>query len=166
MYIFGSFFCFLVISIHSLLAEGDPSRPRRRGAPCSISIHSLLAEGDLILSLILYSSSVFQSTPSSRRETRLRSCGRRRPSFQSTPSSRRETDFVAHPLFLQRISIHSLLAEGDIRRSAALKIHCYFNPLPPRGGRPSRSTRTTQTPYFNPLPPRGGRLAKATTALV
>ena len=35
----------LIISIHSLLAEGDVSQPADQGFT-SISIHSLLAEGD------------------------------------------------------------------------------------------------------------------------
>ena len=87
-----SFFIPESISIHSLLAEGDrsPHRipsfpsyfnplPPRRGRPGpggagghghSISIHSLLAEGDIAFCCALSGIFVFQSTPSSQRETR------------------------------------------------------------------------------------------------
>ena len=100
------------ISIHSLLAEGDDFDAYKKQIE-TISIHSLLAEGDLIFFAIRYSSSVFQSTPSSRRET-----------FAS-----------ARPPCAPAISIHSLLAEGDAPRPERTLCRAYFNPLPPRGGR-------------------------------
>ena len=102
---------------------------------------------------------IFQSTPSSQKETLLViNAPLIVPSFQSTPSSQRET-------------IQS-------RHTTPLVYH--FNPLPPRRGRPvffqgedgrrafqstPSSQRETQINYilshlrrnFNPLPPRRGR---------
>ena len=78
-----------------------------------ISIHSLLAEGDHVSSVRLTSHFRFQSTPSSRRETRRLRDGHRG----------------------DRISIHSLLAEGDRVAHPGGALYVDFNPLPPRGGR-------------------------------
>ena len=155
------------ISIHSLLAEGDEKmvgahRDQR------ISIHSLLAEGDFQCRnpVRIYANfnplpprggrlwprcapavpALFQSTPSSRRETPRAASARKRPKnfnplpprggrllavrkaqtpkiFQSTPSSRRETREVGHDRKFCRISIHSLLAEGDGRRKAGARFY-------------------------------------------
>ena len=83
---------------------------------------------------------------------------------------------------LRAISIHSLRMEGDHTASWDGWTRCYFNPLPPYGGRltvtngassgmtfqstPSvwRETRPclccpVWNPHFNPLPPYGGRRA-------
>ena len=79
----------------------------------------------------------FQSTPSSRRETSLKSFTTPSSAFQSTPSSRRETRFCDRHDARLDISIHSLLAEGDANPMSTLLNVVYFNPLPPRGGRPS-----------------------------
>ena len=155
--------------------------------------------------------SIFQSTPSSRRETRARAgADARRAEFQSTPSSRRETahivrrqvvksyfnplpprggrhaqgvghgrrdDFNPLPprggrqcapcstLRMAKISIHSLLAEGDlIKYGAGMRGMKDFNPLPPRGGRPAPYLLTSEKNHFNPLPPRGGRRARRSAA--
>ena len=102
--------------------------------------------------------------------------------FQSTPSPRRATEIPSILRALHTISIHALPAEGDpwscICRPPSL---CYFNPRPPRGGRPDtrraiadlyRIFQSTPSPRratgaglilwtcredFNPRPPRGGR---------
>ena len=77
--------------------------------------------------------------------------------FQSTPSAWRETDTMddlcdfmsisIHSLRMEGdcfinisqcfiiISIHSLRMEGDPKNFYPLYLHCYFNPLPPHGGR-------------------------------
>ena len=170
------------ISIHSLLAEGDrlcnakmckgiefQSTPSSRRETISvkdrlpepnISIHSLLAEGDTCHCRRGWRRWLFQSTPSSRRET--------------TPSVRHEGGIenisihsllaegdppIRHARYCCKISIHSLLAEGDDTKAAIPWDDDYFNPLPPRGGRPSSSPFWSSTRYFNPLPPRGGRPA-------
>ena len=101
------------ISIHSLYAEGDSHRPRRRRA-ILISIHSLYAEGDFFPHVKFPADSKFQSTPSTQRETTFKDItpallqnfnplplrrGRRNVTrcwksfvlFQSTPSTQRET---------------------------------------------------------------------------
>ena len=85
------------ISIHSLLAEGDPIKVEVMVIGIGISIHSLLAEGDA--RTVRGPAASFE--------------------FQSTPSSRRET-FRVCVLFAQIIiSIHSLLAEGDTQGALA-----------------------------------------------
>ena len=63
------------------------------------------------------------------------------------------------------ISIHSLLAEGDISITAHEPRPKDFNPLPPRGGRrfPVCDLRAPCS-NFNPLPPRGGRLSSFLSA--
>ena len=106
--------------------------------------------------------SVFQSTPSTRRETivmyikllpeidfnPLPPHGGRQfkafcwwivPVFQSTPSTRRET----HDPDYNSVSYE------------------YFNPLPPHGGRLNFSMRKKPFRDFNPLPPHGGRRKKS-----
>ena len=56
--------------------------------------------------------------------------------FQSTPSVWRETSRRrTFPDSQQRISIHSLRMEGDFVLFEVHHITCYFNPLPPYGGR-------------------------------
>ena len=101
--------------------------------------------------------------------------------FQSTPSAWRETLTCYHNcVIIYRISIHSLRMEGDSSiiseiETPFISIHslrmegdhspgaahmgrCYFNPLPPHGGRRfHRSTNANKPGNFNPLPPHGGR---------
>ena len=55
--------------------------------------------------------------------------------FQSTPPARGAT--------------RTLVASADLV--------WYFNPRPPRGGRPISAKSRTNNLYFNPRPPRGGR---------
>ena len=112
-------------------------RPRPRSKPPwqAISIHSLLAEGDNPYSTSQAGATYFNPLPprGGRRPT---AClGGCKPRFQSTPSSRRETFFLASNLRSCFISIHSLLAEGDVPVSSRRSSSGYFNPLPPRGGR-------------------------------
>ena len=69
--------------------------------------------------------------------------GRRAPSvcsftwliFQSTPSTRRETQLEVKVEQDRPISIHSLHTEGDDMQWYLVRIHRHFNPLPPHGGR-------------------------------
>ena len=120
---------------------GRRYRLQRHCRDHGISIHALLAEGDVVSAVKGFGIPLFQSTPSSRRATPLRSaCGRRIP-FQSTPSSRRATcgmmmsvpskwPFQSTPSSRRAtseggpaqgdgaISIHALLAEGDLRTPA------------------------------------------------
>ena len=101
---------------------------------------------------------IFQSTPSSQRETEPRKTYAPFSTFQSTPSSQRETENLEWGAYSRKISIHALLAEGDVIRNIAeydrinisihsllaegdliqaplLLRHRNFNPLPPRRGR-------------------------------
>ena len=122
---------------------------------------------------------VFQSTPSTRRETRPRNSLWWTKSFQSTPSTRRETllywilwihcDISIHSLHTEgdneaqiqldgiSISIHSLHTEGDIacvqdvvRR--IISIHSLHTE-----GDIILAFRVNVNRNFNPLPPHGGR---------
>ncbi len=100
--------------------------------------------------------------------------------FQSTSSARRTTHQVFPRVPQANISIHVLREEDDCPRTCLSGACAYFNPRPPRGGRPparahrccqrkfqstSSARRTTQDGHrgvcrrydFNPRPPRGGR---------
>ena len=103
---------------------------------------------------------VFLSTPSSRRATAVLYRPHSLSRFLSTPSSRRATcnELINGGQALV-ISIHALLAEGDLRCQArhAGPWHDFY-PRPPRGGRPARyHYRDCQHEDFYPRPPRGGR---------
>ncbi len=58
--------------------------------------------------------------------------------FQSTPSTRRETMRVVPYVLTDVISIHSLHTEGDMSYEERIEVLKNFNPLPPHGGRPLR----------------------------
>ena len=73
--------------------------------------------------------------------------------FQSTPSVWRETSRRrTFPDSQQRISIHSLRMEGDFVLFEVHHITCYFNPLPPYGGRRGRRGRGTGRGGFQSTP--------------
>ena len=178
-----------------------------RSTDCGIiiSIHSLHTEGDPTFCCCALFSMSFQSTPSTRRETNRLRCHRHHtPPFQSTPSTRRETvrkmptlydltfqstpstrrETIGHSAgnCNRRISIHSLHTEGDCHACVPWILHFYFNPLPPHGGRRVSVADCIQKRFisihslhtegdaclscrlsrcrshFNPLPPHGGRL--------
>ena len=77
--------------------------------------------------------------------------------FQSTPSTRRETMRVVPYVLTDVISIHSLHTEGDMSYEERIEVLKNFNPLPPHGGRRMRSHAKKTITNFNPLPPHGGR---------
>ena len=145
----------------------------------------------------------FQSTPPARGATVQASAVCQGVTFQSTPPARGATVCYRYTTPQYLISIHAPREGGDLSprvadRSAFISIHApreggdlpysrdrlpapiYFNPRPPRGGRPARfpvllegvgfqSTPPARgaTPlhgipqgiprHFNPRPPRGGR---------
>ena len=73
--------------------------------------------------------------------------------FQSTPSVWRETSRRrTFPDSQQRISIHSLRMEGDFVLFEVHHITCYFNPLPPYGGRLHNQLQSTATTRFQSTP--------------
>ena len=94
----------------------------------SISIHSLLAEGDQDGKTFITVAGVFQSTPSSRRETAA-SVAATAAATISIHSLLAEGDYIRNSITYNNfISIHSLLAEGDGNRSRdgsshAISIH-------------------------------------------
>ena len=55
------------------------------------------------------------------------------------------------------ISIHAPREGGDSAYSSSISCRRYFNPRPPRGGRPPSLWCGNSAGYFNPRPPRGGR---------
>ena len=80
----------IVISIHSTLTDGDHPFIIRL-CLFYISIHSTLTDGDSGCRYLKYASSLFQSTPPSRMETKLPGNFMFGRVFQSTPPSRMET---------------------------------------------------------------------------
>ena len=94
--------------------------------------------------------------------------------FQSTPSARRATQPEGDRRHHEAISIHALREEGDERllrasQALAISIHAlreegdenrggrccgpsYFNPRPPRGGRPFPSTSDSMPCRFQSTP--------------
>ncbi len=147
----------------------------------TISIHALREEGDRLMVLVFRAVTLFLSTPSARRATRVRlvcTCGTFRflstpsarratlPShafsfsflFLSTPSARRATFYLHYiTLCFFCISIHALREEGDMVDRKSLLQMKYFYPRPPRGGRPAGMLCCSCVLDFYPRPPRGGR---------
>ena len=131
----------------------------KRTIHCAISIHALREEGDQTDRDRISTRQLFQSTPSARRATK---CGRLTDSvtvisihalreegdmgqrkgadpqreFQSTPSARRATGAPQRAAVRRTISIHALREEGDGALPSSAALVTYFNPRPPRGGRP------------------------------
>ena len=155
------------------------SRAKRGATP--VNFNPLPPHGVRRTSLLLpLTALLFQSTPSTRRETfQVRQRGGLHP-FQSTPSPRRETTKESFAAWESVISIHSLHTEGDFQAVTTRGGTKHFNPLPPHGGRrllslgmillslfqstPSTRRETELKKLsngspgnFNPLPPHGGR---------
>ena len=117
-----------------------------------ISIHALREEGDVY------------SFPSSKRtdnfNPRPPRGGRRlfliksacSTVFQSTPSARRATDYAEFQGIMGSISIHALREEGDTTLIRPPTRICYFNPRPPRGGRPEAAVRCGNLLGFQSTP--------------
>ena len=146
------------ISIHSLFAEGDSLPLRLPGSDTNFNPLPLRRGRQHAMNMD-YNAGLFQSTPSSQRETTLRNNRSSIIIFQSTPSSQRETEQCLQCRIPSAISIHSLFAEGDRRyegsdKDTGISIHSlfaegdyisnmsappsfYFNPLPLRRGRPT-----------------------------
>ena len=116
----------VVISIHALLAESDPSFLSAPFKPTLISIHALLAESDVLLAPARYTGALFLSTLSLRRAT-----------F--------DYSFI-FPIFV--ISIHALLAESDVRKRPLPWPDTHFYPRSPCGERPIFAVRPYDAPIF------------------
>ena len=72
--------------------------------------------------------------------------------FQSTPSARRATTAAPYLVTASMISIHALREEGDRGIAALLPLLSYFNPRPPRGGRPGRACTASRLVLFQSTP--------------
>ena len=95
-----------------------------------ISIHALREEGDPLISRAGFMAWVFQSTPSARRATLYDLLKAAFDKFQSTPSARRATSVLLPVCWACS----------------------YFNPRPPRGGRPNTSPRFSPPILFQSTP--------------
>ena len=153
---------FMGISIHALCEEGDVSQNHNNTWSKSISIHALCEEGDFWSSARFCGASVFLSTPSARRATRLPGGLGRVPNisihalceegdvvvvvvgsvemlFLSTPSARRATQRQHHLRRRRGISIHALCEEGDRRSGCTSQLTQRFLSTPSA----RRATRCT-----------------------
>ena len=99
----------------------------------------------------------FQSTPSVGRATFNSAVDKTEYLFQSTPSVGRATKINTPRITIIIISIHALRGEGDQNYIKQRTQFQDFNPRPPWGGRPKRTTPNYGYLYFNPRPPWGGR---------
>ena len=111
---------FVVISIHTFLAEGD-GKTDVSNCKNFISIHTFLAEGDEIVPRMFHHWLI--SIHTFLAEGDGHSCFQcfEIALFQSTPSSRKVTQCVLIVPVVIHISIHTFLAEGDCKN-----IYNYF----------------------------------------
>ena len=77
--------------------------------------------------------------------------------FQSTPPAKGATMFSTGRAITFLISIHAPREGGDAGGNVFSTAHFYFNPRPPRRGRPSFEQSENAKSHFNPRPPRRGR---------
>ena len=81
-------------------------------------------------------STLFLSTPSTRRATFTVTTRPVKSLFLPTPSTRRATRVMSLTWDVLAISTHALHEEGDISHMSSGYFHFDFYPRPPRGGRP------------------------------
>ena len=147
-----------IISIHALLAEGDGDVKLIVDLE-NISIHALLAEGDLVVTgPATRIMNFYPRPPCGARPAPLDFDATELSQFLSTPSLRRAT--LPGPPWrwkFHRISIHALLAEGDLWCICWTSTTSYFYPRPPCGGRPPDTSARDPVHDFYPRPPCGGR---------
>ena len=89
----------------------------------------------------------FQSTPPARGATSAQTAPTPEPTFQSTPPARGATSLGIGMTYSILISIHAPREGGDNQQIDPCGLHGYFNPRPPRGGRP---------PFLFTMPGNGG----------
>ena len=127
--------CSLLISIHALREEGDLMPALR--TTCLVDFNPRPPRGGRPDFSVRDSTFIrFQSTPSARRATAMVDKIYHAVVFQSTPSARRATVYNREIYADGSISIHALREEGDTSCSKNHPAIGYFNPRPPRGGRP------------------------------
>ena len=167
------------ISIHALREEGDCSSGRERSPAPNFNPRPPRG-GRRCYSKPQERRSVFQSTPSARRATKVAGPQESTERFQSTPSARRATDIRFCFFDSIRISIHALREEGDRKIGAGRCFGRLFQSTPSVGratngiqlglqrigisihalrgeGDPSTRPAGAAWWYFNPRPPWGGR---------
>ena len=147
------------ISTHSLLAEGDAiGEAHARRAEGFQPTPSSRRETKIVKAFC-WKNFGFQPTPSSRRETPPAwpspQC---RKNFNPLPPRGGRHFFLASNLRSCLISTHSLLAEGDGNAGRRGRGGTGFQPTPSsRRETPFTAQLSVKCRYFNPLPPRGGR---------
>ena len=126
----------VIVSIHALLAECDPSHGYQPGQPRNVSIHALLAECDRNLTKTGIKKLGFN--PRTPCGVRPRTASKNGPGnlFQSTHSLRSATLFLLQFIKNNAVSIHALLAECDSINPTGLHYQSRFNPRTPCGVRP------------------------------
>ena len=145
-----------------------------------ISIHAPREGGDRAHAQRGTAQTRFQSTPPARGATPSWEAETATWEFQSTPPARGATWTTILTTKCQQISIHAPREGGDLLDPHLIHLRSYFNPRPPRGGRPAMrllakyldtfqstppargATPPVPPPLpaaldFNPRPPRGGR---------
>ena len=117
-----------------------------------ISIHALREEGDSDAYRCATRRPDFNPRPprGGRPNTRCGAMAGRR--FQSTPSARRATTGQGTAEACRLISIHALREEGDPLRPSLPAFALYFNPRPPRGGRPRQAAASVPQCGFQSTP--------------
>ena len=135
------------------------------GTVC-ISIHSLHTEGDQKYHILPSKNQLFQSTPSTRRETKLICRTHQRSSYFNPLPPHGGRLLKVRLNEMDVISIHSLHTEGDPCDHTKGSSEEHFNPLPPHGGRHLfRFPYSIRNQNFNPLPPHGGRRASSASLI-
>ena len=140
-------------------ARGATSGSRIHFSETKISIHAPREGGDVPEMVLLTPETYFNPRPPRGGRLRL-------PHpfihwtvrFQSTPPARGATLLMKLVLYGTIISIHAPREGGDCIYGRSAYQPGYFNPRPPRGGRPRTVIQTIPRNNFNPRPPRGGRL--------
>ena len=145
-----------MISIHALREESD-AFIRLLHTSMLISIHALREESDRTRAGRMQGRTDFNPRPPRGERHGYHAHLGNVSKFQSTPSARRATASADAETYNRRISIHALREEGDCWSPACCQSGWYFNPRPPRGGRPRGPWSVDPRWHFNPRPPRGGR---------
>ena len=153
------------ISIHSPLAGRDGRCYHSVETYQSISIHSPLAGRDDKKPGTADPNADFNPlAPRGARHRAMRtlseSC-----KFQSTRPSRGETVVMQVPSIKQVISIHSPLAGRDGSILGRENSAAYFNPLAPRGARPTATSRANAAAEFQSTRPSRGETKSYTSQL-
>ena len=150
------------ISIHSLRVEGDLQPMQKCGV-----LHDFNplppCGGRLPAGMMAGNASYFNPLPPCGGRPLRRICGADQQRI-SIHSLRVEGDVRGlHEPLISQISIHSLRVEGDRGHWHRILHGKDFNPLPPCGGRRRTAATLAMNRDFNPLPPCGGRPIPFTT---